>query len=162
MRIAVLSDTHMSDADGWIDTLYARHLEPADAILHCGDFTGAPLLYYLMRHPGFVAVAGNMDRYGVTGDLPARRELTIDGVSIGLTHGDGLPWPLAENLPAAFSPEVQLICFGHTHKFQDTTVGGTRILNPGSVTSPRSGPRSLAMVHTDSGSIVEIEKIVLA
>lgn len=161
MRIAVLSDTHMQDANEWFDAVYTRYLEPADAVLHCGDITGAPMLYYLIRHPHFYGVAGNMDRTGPTSDLPMLREMIIENIRIGITHGAHIHSPIAENLPQAFTTEQHLICFGHTHKYLDTTVGNTRILNPGSVTSPRGGVRSLAIVHAEDSKITEIEKVDL-
>ncbi len=161
MRIAVLSDTHLHAADPWFEAFYARHLAPADAVLHCGDITGASVLHYLTQHPNFHAVAGNMDRYGVADSLPGKSELLLDGVHIGLTHGFGFPWPISQHLPAAFSPGTQLICFGHTHVYQDNMVDGVRVLNPGSLTSPRQGPCSMALVHVDQGTIVDVEKVIV-
>lgn len=151
----------MSNADDWFEDIYAVHLAPADAVLHCGDITGAPLMHYLMQHPRFHAVAGNMDRYGVADELPGKRELTLEGLHIGMVHGFGFSFPISHHVPAAFRPGVQLICFGHTHVFTDVEINGVRVLNPGSLTSPRKGPRSLAMVHADNGRVEHIEMIAL-
>lgn len=161
MRIAVISDTHLQSASTWLEDIYEQHLAPADAVLHCGDVTGAPLLHYLMQHPEFHAIAGNMDRYGLDHELPDRRELELDGLRIGLTHGHGFPWPISKHLPQAFSPDLDLICFGHTHVFKDTVVDGVRIVNPGSMTSPRQGPRSLALVTANGREIKDVEQIIL-
>lgn len=161
MRIAVISDTHLPAPDSWFEEVYAAHLAPADAVLHCGDITGPPLLHYLMQHPEFHAVAGNMDRYGVADDLPGKRELVLEGLKIGLIHGFGFAWPISRHLTPAFSPDLDLICFGHTHVFKDTVVDGVRIINPGSLTSPRQGPKSLALVHAQDGKIARVEQVVL-
>lgn len=161
MRIAVLSDTHLPDATPWFEKVYTTHLATADVVLHCGDITGAPLLHYLMQHPEFHAVAGNMDRHGVADELPGKRELSLGGLRVGMTHGFGFSWPISQHLPQAFSPDLHLICFGHTHAFKDTEVDGIRILNPGSVTSPRQGPPSLALVHANGERIEKIERIFL-
>lgn len=161
MRIAVISDTHLQNAEGWFEKVFVAHLAPADAVLHCGDVTGAPLLHYLMQHPEFYAIAGNMDRYGLDRELPDKRELELDGLRVGLTHGFGFPFPISKHLPQAFSEGLDLICFGHTHVFKDTVVDGVRILNPGSMTSPRQGPRSMAMVQAKGRQIERIEQVVL-
>jgi len=161
MRIAVISDTHLQQANDWFEAVYERHLASADAVLHCGDLTGAPLLQYLMQHPEFHAIAGNMDRYSLGHELRDRRELDLDGLRVGLTHGDGFPWPISRHLPQAFGSDLDLICFGHTHVFKDTVVKGVRVVNPGSVTSPREGPRSLAMVHASGREIEKVEQVVL-
>jgi len=71
MRLAVISDTHLDQPSAWFERVYTRHLASADALIHCGDITGASLLHYLMQHKNFYAVAGNMDAYLAGSDLPS-------------------------------------------------------------------------------------------
>jgi predicted phosphodiesterase len=42
MRLAVISDSHLSIPDDHFERVYDRHLAGADALLHCGDMVSAP------------------------------------------------------------------------------------------------------------------------
>jgi predicted phosphodiesterase len=57
MRLAVISDTHLSGPDEAFQTLYGAHLAPAPFLLHCGDMVGASVYHYLCRHRVFCACA---------------------------------------------------------------------------------------------------------
>ena len=40
MRVAVLSDTHLEQVNPAFAALFERYLQPADAVIHCGDVVG--------------------------------------------------------------------------------------------------------------------------
>lgn len=144
MRLAVVSDTHLSAPTPWFEAVYARHLAGADMVLHCGDATSFSLWSYLLQHPRFEAVAGNSDAYDLAASLPAILERAIDGRRVVVVHGWGPRPGLSHRLAEALSDRADVLFFGHSHAFEDTTIGATRLINPGSL---RPGG-SLALVDT--------------
>lgn len=148
MRIAVISDTHIFEPNARLESVYAEHLAPADAVLHCGDMTGRSAWSFLCQHPNFSAVAGNMDDWALARELPARLTLRLDNLTIGLAHGNGLSGrPLSRALAESFGPEYDLICFGHTHNPEHATYGSTHVVNPGALAAHESTP-TLAIIDT--------------
>ena len=132
MLVAVISDTHLRAPSPWFEGVYEQHLAGADRLFHCGDHTGHSLWAYLLQHPGFEAVAGNSDAYELGTALPALLERDIEGHRLAVTHGWGPRPGLAKRLGQAFEDRYDLILFGHSHAAEDTTLGTTRLINPGS------------------------------
>ncbi len=161
MRIAVLSDTHLSRPDNWLQNLYDRHLADADVLLHCGDFTGAGVLETLQLHPRFHGVCGNCDGWDLAQELPEALVFDLDGLRVGLIHGYGFPHPVGRSLGKAFSGRVDLLCYGHTHVFADEEFNGVRTVNPGSARHSRSGPCSIAIIDYLPEQPLEVARIVL-
>ncbi|WP_027185892.1 metallophosphoesterase family protein [Desulfovibrio inopinatus] len=135
MRIAVISDTHMADPDAWFDQFYTNHLEPVDALIHCGDITGSGIYNYLQNHRQFYAVAGNMDAFGIGSELPATLTLTLSDKKVGVAHGFGYGErsSLGFSVAAAFGEDYDLILYGHTHMPEIVRKGTTTIINPGTL-----------------------------
>lgn len=137
MRLAVLSDSHISGPDARFQALYERHLAQADAVLHCGDMVGADLYHYLASHPKFLCVRGNCDHFLLNHDLPATLSATLElpggkVLRIGMAHGWGERSTVWKRVAETF-PGHDLICYGHTHRRDWSEHEGTRLLNPGSV-----------------------------
>jgi putative phosphoesterase len=89
--------------------------------------------------------------------MPLTRYLTLDGKRFLLVHATPRD-PLDEYAPA--DPEqwrprleglgVDVVCVGHTHQTFDITVGGVRVINPGSVGLCRDGdPRASYAIWED-------------
>ncbi len=148
MRVAVISDTHMSAPTPWLERVYASHLAPADALVHCGDMTGRATWSFFLQHPDFHCVAGNMDDWDLAADLPARLDRELGGLRVAVCHGWGFKVGLSRRLYDAFGPDYGVIFFGHTHVREDTRYGATRCVNPGSL---REG--SLALATLEDGRI---------
>lgn len=148
MRIAVVSDTHLSAPTDWLERAYAAYLAPADAVVHCGDMTGRSAWSFFLQHPCFYCVQGNMDDYQLAVDLPPRLELELAGLKVAVCHGWGYKAGLSRRLYEAFGPEYDIIFFGHTHAREDSQYGATRCINPGSL-----GEGSLAVVTIEGGKI---------
>jgi len=89
MRIAVVSDTHLSAPTDWLERAYATYLAPADAVVHCGDMTGRSAWSFFLQHPCFYCVQGNMDDYQLAVDLPPRLELELAGLKVVGGHRRG-------------------------------------------------------------------------
>lgn len=137
MRLAVISDSHLSIPDDHFERVYDRHLAGADALLHCGDMVSAALYHSFCRHPRFIAVRGNCDHFVLDHDLPQTRsaELSLDSgrvVRIGMAHGWGERSTVWQRVAELF-PGHDLVCFGHTHRRLWTEHQGSYLLNPGSL-----------------------------
>lgn len=130
MRIAVLSDTHAGSIDR-IPAATLKALAAADLIVHAGDFTERAVLDGLRAKGEVRAVRGNLDSAELKKLLPDRELFVLNGKTVGLTHGWGPPWGLAERVRKLFG-DVDLVIFGHSHVPWNQTVGGTLLFNPGS------------------------------
>jgi len=136
LDILIISDTHMSLSSEICQKLDALSFKP-DLIIHAGDITGDGLLNGLKNRTDVVAVRGNMDGDFATGRLPESVELDLLGWKIGVIHGRGAPAVVAAYARSSFG-NPDLIIFGHTHVPCLELSGGTLLMNPGSLTSPRS------------------------
>ncbi|MBU1230192.1 MAG: YfcE family phosphodiesterase [Proteobacteria bacterium] len=153
MRLAVISDTHLSAPDARFERIYANHLAGADVLLHCGDMVSASIYHSLCRHPRFLAVRGNCDHFLLDHELPPTVSAELGLASgrvlrLGMAHGWG-ERPTVWKRVAGLFPGFDLVCYGHTHRRDWTEHDGTRLLNPGSL-----GEGSLALVDVeDDGSL---------
>ena len=159
MRLAVLSDTHLSSPSPRLTEENEARLRHMDAVLHCGDHTEESVWAYLSAHPAFYAVRGNMDPAFGEGLTPGRRSFELAGFSIAAVHGDGLgPGDTAENLLELFRDEADLICFGHTHRRQLLREKDIVVLNPGSFSLPKGGSAAgYAIVDLDPELGIRVE-----
>ncbi len=87
MQIGVLSDSHFRT--GRPMPQVAAIFRDAALILHAGDVGDSELLDWLKRIAPVDWVAGNCDRGFEAVAWPCRRVLQVEGVTIGMIHGDG-------------------------------------------------------------------------
>ena len=125
MRLAVLSDTHLSEPTPWFAAVYARHLAGADMVLHCGDTTGVSLWSFLLQHPRFEAVAGNSDSYDLAAELPPLLERDLCGLRLAVTH-DGKPPTFAVD-PDRFAQVLLNLCLNAVQAMDGGGVLSVRI-----------------------------------
>jgi putative phosphoesterase len=143
MQLAIISDTHMPRGNRTIPPACLDHCRAADAILHVGDLSDVPVLELLRAlGPPVHAIHGNVDSAAIRAILPARRELELDGVRIGMIHAPGPAAGRLHRLRSAF-PRCQAVIFGHTHMPEHGEQDGFQVFNPGSPTERRRAP-----VHT--------------
>ncbi|HEY7292884.1 MAG TPA: metallophosphoesterase family protein [Vicinamibacterales bacterium] len=143
--IGVISDTH-----GLMRPEVADAFGGVSAILHAGDVGGARVLDALRAIAPVDAVFGNVD--DVHDPMLAReRSLSIDGVTIHVSHGHELGRPTPVLVLATYGGDV--VIFGHTHRAVVARGKGARLaINPGS-----AGPRrfdiqpSVARLTIDNG-----------
>ena len=149
MRLAVISDTHLREPSGWFKRFFTAHLLGADALIHCGDITGQPMLDYMAdNHPMFYGVSGNMCDQSVVQELPALLRVQLAGRSLGVTHGWGEKARLPQAVFEAFGPGLDLILFGHSHRQAKMTIGDTLLVNPGSLSGETPCMAFVNMVTT--------------
>jgi len=161
-RVGVVADTHCPEfLDRLPDRLF-EVLDGVDLVLHAGDINSEVTLAALGRLAPVEAVRGDHD--GALVDLPASREVTVEGKRIVVVHGhrrrwleepNTLLWTLSlgyfrphRGLPRALRrrfPKADAIIYGHTHRARAETIEGVLLFNPGGVHqwSPATASRRL-------------------
>ena len=146
VRLGIVADSHIPDRMRALPPATFEALAGVDAILHAGDICVQRVLDALGELAPVYAVRGNRD---VFVRLPLDRELTFEGVRLGLTHGHGglgryareklLSLVLGYHHPrflrqvrARFG-SVQVIVFGHSHRPVNKVINGALMFNPGSL-----------------------------
>ena len=159
VRLAAVSDTHLPKFGKALPRALVEAIRTAriDLIVHLGDFT-EPFVPALFEALGpFDAVAGNNDGLELVARFGRRKVLEIDGLRIGLTHGDlGLGGTTPQRARGAFASEaVAAVLFGHSHApLVERVPGASLLVNPGSPTDKRAQPRySWALVEIDGGAV---------
>jgi len=131
VTMIALSDSHTATLQRLPSELRTA-LATADIIIHAGDHTEAFLLEELRAIGQVVAVAGNMDSLSLKMSLPIRQLFTVNGKSVGVTHGSGAPFGIARRVRALFPEDPDVIVFGHSHIACNELVDGVLMVNPGS------------------------------
>ncbi len=139
--LAIISDTHLPRGDRRLSPDCLSRLQAADLIIHAGDLTTAGLLEQLHGIGTVAAVHGNVDDATVRALLPARIELTVEGVRLGIVHDAGAARGRLKRLRRSFS-DADAVIFGHSHipLLQRDPATGFQIFNPGSPTDRRRQP----------------------
>ncbi len=139
-KIAVVSDTH-----GLIENIrpLLHRLGQVDALYHLGDHAADAIELSRILNCGYVAVRGNCDPFS-----PAPLDTIVDwhGHRILLLHGHTVSG--RQHLYyAAKQANADAVLFGHSHVPSVETVEGVLMLNPGSLSRPRTpkGP-SMALI----------------
>ncbi len=145
MKLAILSDTH-----GLLRPQVVERLKTADAILHGGDINKPAIVEQLQQYAPLYIVRGNNDKEWAE-DIPHDLTVTLEGVTFFMVHNK-------KEVPEDLSG-VDVVVFGHSHKYVQEEKGGILWLNPGSC-----GPRrfhqeiTMMMVKIEDGTI-QVEKI---
>jgi len=146
MRIGVVSDTHLPQFGRALPRALVDGLRDAsvERILHLGDHTEPDVPALFEAIAPFDAVAGNNDGEALLARYGRSKIVILDGVRIGMTHGDlGAGRTTPERAAGAFSPDaVEVVLFGHSHiPLLERLEDGRWLLNPGSPTARRQQPR---------------------
>lgn len=147
MRIAILSDTH-----GLLRPAVAEQLKTADVILHGGDVNRQSVVEEMQQYAPLYVVRGNNDKAWAE-DIPHDLTVTLEGVTFYMVHNK-------KELPADLDG-VDVVVFGHSHKYVQEEKDGILWLNPGSC-----GPRrfhqeiTMMMAEIENGKI-RVEKIAI-
>jgi len=159
MRIGVISDTHISSMDQELPPELLKVLEKVDLILHAGDILILPVLDELNAIAPTEAVCGNMDKAETRAALPGKRIVAAGGRKIGLIHGSGPPFGLANRVRREFD-DVDIVVFGHSHRPYNKTKGGVFLFNPGSPTDTFFAPyRSCGIITIEEEITAEIIRL---
>lgn len=179
MRIGVVSDVHNN-----VEALtYAlEHLRDCDLVLGLGDLVSDnrvdERIVRLSGEAGLVNIVGNheksvllhpgsqirrklsADTLAFLDDMPATREVCLDGRRIHVAHGS--PWDDPRDTHCVYVTErdkqalarvadtrADVVLLGHTHRAMAVRVGQTLVLNPGSCGEPRDAARRLSFARLD-------------
>jgi putative phosphoesterase len=156
--LGIVSDTHLPRFGRALPRALVAGLrdERVSRILHCGDMTDLLAVELLAAIAPVEAVAGNNDGAEIRERFGRKKILTVDGVRIGLVHGDKGAHAAPRNAVAAFADqEIDVLCFGHSHRPLREERGTVLLLNPGSPTDKRMNLRySYATLRVDGGRVV--------
>ncbi len=147
MKIAILSDTH-----GLLRPEVTEHLKTADVILHGGDINKQSIVDELQQYAPLYIVRGNNDKAWAE-NIPHDLTVTLGGVTFAMVHNK-------KEVPADLTG-VDVVVFGHSHKYVQEEKGGILWLNPGSC-----GPRrfhqeiTMMMAELEDGKL-QVEKIII-
>lgn len=163
MIIGVIADTHIPDRGNRLPLAVSDLFSQVPLILHAGDFTTEETWWAIKSKTQLKAVWGNMDQPELKRKLPQKEIFSIEGVKIGLIHGEGSPQGIVQRIKPAFEGEkIDLVVYGHTHQPRKEWIEGVLFLNPGSPTDKVFAPfNSFAIVDLREGKIVKAEIISL-
>jgi putative phosphoesterase len=150
-KIAVISDSHGSIEN---IALFADRLKGVDALWHLGDHAEDSVPLSARLNCGCVAVRGNCDPFS---DAPLTYTVEWHHRRILLLHGHTVFGKLPL-LYAAKEQNADAVFFGHSHVPSVETVDGILMLNPGSLSRPRTGkgPSVALLTLTDTDMSAEI------
>ena len=160
MLIGLISDTHIPDRAKVIPQNVIDAFNDVDLILHAGDLTSLSVIEELEKIAPVMAVQGNMDR--VNGiNLPKAKTLEVEGVKIGLIHGEVYPRADTQQLVyLAKELDVDILVSGHSHQPKIEKKDGVLLVNPGSPIVPRLADRTVMLLEINNKEVdVEIVKI---
>lgn len=153
MLIGAISDTHIPERASEIPENVFEIFKGVDMILHAGDLISLDIRDALNNIAPTTCVQGNMDRYYGT-KLPEREVLEVEGVKIGLNHGEVYPRGDTQQLRyIGLEMGVNVLITGHTHYAFINQVKDLLLLNPGSPTVPRLSDPSVMLVEVDGGQV---------
>ncbi len=142
---AVISDTH-----GVLRPEVRDCLKECDCIIHAGDFDDAKTLESLEEYAPLYGVRGNND-WDLK--LPLLRRFEIEGLNFLMVHRR---IDLPEDLTG-----VDVVIFGHSHRYFCQLRDGVLWLNPGSCGRRRFGLELCFATLRVDGRNFEVEKRVL-
>lgn len=134
MKVAILSDTH-----GLLRPQVVEQLKSADVILHGGDINKQAIVDQLRQYAPLYVVRGNNDKEWAEG-IPHHLTVTLDGVTFYLIHNK-------KEAPTDLSG-IDVVVFGHSHKYVQEERAGLLWLNPGSC-GPRRFHQEITMTMAD-------------
>ncbi|OUP46124.1 metallophosphoesterase family protein [Pseudoflavonifractor sp. An187] len=145
MKLAILSDTH-----GLLRPQVEEHLKTADAILHGGDINKPAIVEQLQQYAPLYIVRGNNDKEWAE-DIPHDLTVTLEGITFFMVHNK-------KEVPVDLSG-VNVVVFGHSHKYVQEEKDGLLWLNPGSC-GPRRFHQEITMMMAEiEGGTIQVEKI---
>lgn len=124
-RIAILSDTH-----GLLRDEVKEELKQADIIIHAGDINTQAIVDELKSYGTLYIVRGNNDKEWAN-TMPEQLNVTIEGLRFFIIHNK-------KEIPKDLK-EVDVIVYGHSHKYDVNEESGVLMLNPGSCGKRRFG-----------------------
>ncbi len=160
-RIIAISDTHM---EKWTPIPKLKELmERADLIVHCGDFQTYEVYKEMKRElkgSELKAVFGNSDDAKIKKELPEVEKFKLENLKIGLVHKGNYLNNFYDLGYRAKELGVNILIFGHIHRFVMEKLGNILLISPGSPTMPKLSIASCAEILIDGSKVDVTMKIV--
>ena len=148
-RIGIISDTH-----GLLRPEVSKALRGCDAILHGGDINSPKILEELKAFAPVHVVRGNNDKEWAA-HLPETLSLDLYGVSFFMVHNK-------KYIPKDLK-SVDVIIYGHSHKYEEKYSDGRLLLNPGSCGPRRfTQPITFAVLEIAEDHSFQVKKMEIA
>ena len=147
MKLVILSDTH-----GLLRPEVLECLKDADVILHGGDIHRPEIVDQLRQYAPLYVVRGNNDKAWAE-EIPHDLTVTLEGLTFCMVHNK-------KELPADLSG-VDVVVFGHTHKYVQEEKEGRLWFNPGSCGPRRFHQEITLMTAQLSEGKIQVEKITI-
>lgn len=148
-RIGIISDTH-----GLLRPEVAEGLQGCEKILHGGDINKPEILRALDKIAPTLAVRGNNDRDWAS-KLPETLSMELYGVRFFMVHNK-------KHLPKD-TEGMDVIIYGHSHKYEEKQNGRQLILNPGSCGPRRfTQPITFAILEIGENASFRVKKVEIA
>lgn len=146
-KVVVISDTH-----GLLRPQVLSYLDGADLILHAGDINTQAIVDQLETYGPLKVVRGNNDKDWAE-QIPVHSQFTVEDVRFFMVHNK-------RDVPRELPP-VDVIVYGHSHKYAQEEKQGVLWLNPGSC-GPRRFHQDITMaIMTVDGKKIEVQKILI-
>jgi hypothetical protein len=147
IHIAILSDTH-----GLLREHVITELAVADCIIHAGDINNPFIVESLREHGETYMVRGNNDKDWAKA-LPKNLSVTIEGVRFFIVHNK-------KDIPKNLD-NVDVVVYGHSHKYSAEDINGVLLLNPGSCGKRRFDLEITMCRMTVDARSYKYEKVVI-
>lgn len=147
MRIVILSDTH-----GLLRPEVLAALEGADAIIHGGDINTQAIVDTLRAAAPLYIVRGNNDKEWAEG-LPHDLWFTLAGVRFYMVHN--------KKEASTDLRDVDVVIYGHSHKWACEERSGILWLNPGSCGKRRFDQEITFCVMKAQDGVYQVEKVTV-
>lgn len=147
MKIAVLSDTH-----GLLRPEVTERIAGCDAIIHGGDINRQEVIDRLEQIAPVYVVRGNNDKEWAE-HIPASLTFQLGECRFLAVHN-------RKDIPKNLS-DVDVIIFGHSHKYLEQRADGRLLLNPGSCGKRRFDQEITFAMLTLDGREITVEKITI-
>lgn len=147
LRIGIISDTH-----GLLREEVKEILKKCNYIIHGGDINKQGVIDELEEIAPLYIVRGNNDKEWAE-HLPNELRFEIEGVRFYMVH-------IKKFVPKDLK-NVDVIVFGHSHKYFEEMKDGVMWLNPGSCGKRRFDQSISMAVMTIKNGEFEVEKVEL-
>ena len=147
MKIAILSDTH-----GLLRPEVVELLKTVDVILHGGDINNQSIVDELRQYAPLYVVRGNNDKDWAEA-IPHDLTVTLEGLTFFMVHNK-------KEVPKDLLG-VNVVVFGHSHKYVQQEQDGVLWLNPGSCGPRRFHQEITMMVVEAADGRITVDKITI-
>ena len=159
MRIGLLSDSHIPEAESVLPQKVFEAFQGVDLILHAGDIYDLRVLDELEKVAPVLAAKGDDDYARPNGRLKEKHILELEGHTLWLMHINHRYYkikPWIKEPPADKGEGIpDIIVSGHEHKVICERAEGILYVNPGSPTllEYKKGPGTVGILELNAGKI---------